>query len=237
MAHGAGMSGTSRSERPIGAAHIFCDESGGSDGANTAFLAAAVAILPADAQRLVKSFRKATRIGGEIKGHRLTPEQRSIFFDLLTKRVEVVSAVMTCSRLDLRGGWAMSSLPEVTLYSHLLAEACVALPGLTTASHLAVTPDGGRYKKMQLDPVRRHLSQVLAAQHPHTKISVGFNDSTALPGLQVADVIANSVFHSLGTTASAEATKRLLAPLTARGSLLIHSVRLERIRPRWLDEL
>ena len=97
------------------------------------------------------------------------------------------------------------------------------------------TPDGGRYKKARLGPVRRHISRTMAARHPWAMINVGFGDSAALPGLQVADVIANSVFQSLGVTATAEAVRHLLTPLTARGGLLIHPVRLDGVRPEWLE--
>ena len=230
------MSALIKSDHLIGAAHIFCDESGGSDHANTAFLAAAVAIVPDDARQLIRSFHKATKIKGEIKGHRLTPAHRTIFFDLLAKRADVISIVVTCSRLDPSGGWAMGSLPEVELYSHLLAEACVALPDLAIASHLTVTPDGGRYKKVQLDPVRQHITKAVTARHPHARVNFGFGDSATLPGLQVADVIANSAFQSLGTTATAATARSLLKPLISRGSLLIQGVRLDGVRPDWLEK-
>jgi len=230
------MKTSSPSNRAQDATHIFCDESGGTDSSNATFLASAISIIPAEAQRLIKSFRKATRIVGEIKGHWLTPEHRRVFLDLVAKRGDLVSAVVICSRFDACGGWAMGSLAEIDLYSHLLAEACVALPNLATADHLTVTPDGGRYKKAQLESVRKHLAQVVTARHSHMRTHVAFGDSASLAGLQIADVIANSVFQSFGTTAASETTKELLCPLIACGVLRVHSVRLEGIRPKWLEE-
>ena len=158
------MSGVHSPARPIGAAQVFCDESGGSDAANAVFLTAAVAISPANATRLLKSFRKATGVTGEIKGHRLTLAQRTVFLDLLARQPNAVSAVVACSRLDAVGSWAMGVLPEVELYRHLLAEACVALPGLDAAGHLTVTPDRPRYKKAQIEPVRASLTRGSATE-------------------------------------------------------------------------
>lgn len=223
--------------RPIGTAHVYCDESGGSDAANATFLCAAVSILPADAQRLMKDFRKATGIAGEVKGHRLQAEHRAIFFDLLVRRADSASAVVTCSRGDPLGGWAMGELPEVGLYRHLLAEACIAVPDLDIAGHLTVTPDGGRYKKAQLGTVRDHLARAVMARHPLARVHVEFGVSGTIPGLQVADVIANSVFQSLGTRATAETARLFLAPLAATGRLTITGIRMEGIRPAWLEKV
>ena len=133
--------------RASGTVQVFCDESGGSDPANAAFLVAAVAIPAADATRLVKSFRKATGFTGEIKGHRFSFAQRATFLDLLAKQRDAVSVVVACQRRTAVGGWAMGALREAELYGLLLAEACVSLPHLDQARHIVVTPDQSRYKR------------------------------------------------------------------------------------------
>jgi len=221
----------------IGQIHVFCDESGGTDPANNAFLAAAVAIVPADAQKLIKSFRKAAKVANEVKGHRLTREQRQIFFELLGRRAEVVSVVVKCSRGHVKGDWAMKTLPEVHLYSQLLAEACMGLPNLASAGHLTITPDGGRYKKARLDLVREQIMHTVCAYHPVPRVNVNFGDSRHLPGLQVADVIANSVFQSLAATEAGEASRMLLHTLLDQGRLQIHDVELEKNSPKWLVDI
>lgn len=162
---------------------VFCDESGGSDRANDTFLVAAVACVPAEAEQLLRRFRSAARIKGEVKGTRLTLEQRTLFFDLLTKRTQAVSVVVTCVRSSQVGGWAMGELREIDLYSHLLTEACTALPRLGASRHLTVTPDGGRYKKVELGQVGNRLKQMVAAHLAGTKVSVTFGRSDLLPGL------------------------------------------------------
>jgi hypothetical protein len=130
----------------------------------------------------------------------------------------------------------MGALPEVGLYAHLLAEACIAIPGLDAIGHLTVTPDGGRYKKSHLGAVRDQVAQAVVARHPLARVHVEFGDSGAIPGLQVADVIANSVFQSLGQKGTAETARRLLAPLYAAGCLTIRAIRIEGILPAWLEE-
>lgn len=219
----------------VKATHIFCDESGGSDRANTTFLTAAVAIVPADAERLIRRFRSAAKIKGEVKGTQLTLKQRTLFFELLAKRTEIVSAIVTCTRNDRRGGWAMGALREVDLYSHLLTEACIALPGLNTTRHLTITPDEGRFKKAELSRVGEQLTRIVADRHSQVAVNVGFAKSD-LPGLQVADVIANTVFQTFGSLQAASAALQLLAPFEQGGHLLIKQVELAAVCPSWLTE-
>ena len=213
---------------------MFCDESGGSDPANTAFLVAAVAISTADATRLVKSFRKATGFTGEIKGHKFGFAQRATFLDLLAKQRDAVSVVVACQRRSVVGGWAMGALSEAELYGLLLAEACLTLPGLDQARHIAVTPDQSRYKRAQAEPARESVVQAIAARHHAAKVAVAFGDSAELAGLQVADVVVNAAFQFVTGAPAGLASGQLLAPLIASRTLTIRDVRLDGRRPAWL---
>jgi hypothetical protein len=206
-------------------AHIFCDESGGTDKASGAFVAAAVSIVPGEANRLVRRFRKAARITSEVKGHRLTARQRWIFFDMLSAQTDLGGVAVTCGHFEPLGAWAIHHLREIDLYGYMMTEACRALP-----AHTTVTLDGGRYKKAPADVVRQAIARATGAEQ------VAFGDSATLAGLQVADVIANTVFQSLGSGEAAEAAKAILAMLTGTGRLSIQSVRLDGVRPAWLTE-
>lgn len=205
-------------------AHIFCDESGGSDRASGAFVAAAVEIVPSEASRLLKRFRHAARISGEVKGHRLVARQRRIFFDMLARHTEIGGIAVTCGHSDTLGAWAFDNLREIDLYGHMMIEACRALPGA-----VSVTLDGGRYKKAPADVVRQTISRALGAAH------VDFGNSATLAGLQIVDVIANTVFQSLGRTDLAPVATEVLEPLICSGRLSIRPVRLEAICPAWLS--
>ncbi|MBF0304350.1 MAG: hypothetical protein HQL41_01680 [Alphaproteobacteria bacterium] len=129
--------------------HIFCDESGGTDPANGIFLVSAAAVAHNDAKTLMRRFRKATGLGGEIKGHRLTPEQRRMFFGELQKIGTAVAVSTTCSRQNQLGGWAMAALDEADLRTQLVIESCAQLP--IVGPTVGITVDGGRYKRQILD--------------------------------------------------------------------------------------
>ena len=216
------------------AMHVFCDESGGSDPSNDVFLIAAVAVSGAHATRLTKSFRKATDwTDTEIKGHALGPDQRQVLFDLLAREVDVRSIVVSCQRRQALGGWAMSNLPEVNLYRRLLCEACEEVSRSSTEP-LTITADGGRYKRVDLRRMEddvRHAAESWSAGRGRTKIS--FRDSASAPGLQLADVVANTAFRSLGGTPAAIHADALLSPLGRSGRLILRPVTLADCRPTW----
>jgi hypothetical protein len=211
---------------------IFCDESGGTDAANELFLVAALAIVPGEAVRLIKSFRKATKLKAEIKGHELTYPHRRIFFELITSTGAFDSVVVSSSRHHQVGGWAMGSMAEAQLYSHLLLESCLGVLK-TDSPHLTITPDGGRYKKAQCHSIAAQITQALMPERVG-RVSVKFQNSAEFSGLQVVDVIANTAFQALGNSSSAEAARELLDPLLANGRIVLRHVELERARPDWL---
>ena len=214
--------------------HVFCDESGGTDLSNEVFLVAAVAVSGAHATRLVKSFRKATDwTDTEIKGHALGPDQRQVFFDLLAREVDVRSIVVSCQRRQALGGWAMSNLSELNLYQRLLCEACEEVPRFSIEP-LTITADGGRYKRADLRKVEdrvRHVAERWSASPRRTMMS--FRDSASWPGLQIADVVANTAFRGLGGTPAAIHADELLSPLRRSGRLILRSVALADCRPEW----
>lgn len=220
---------TRRAGGPAPGLHVFLDESGGADAANNTFLAAAVAIAPHDAARLLRSYRKATKTTGEVHGHQLDRRQRTIFLDLLAR--EAASVVVVCQRRERLGGWAMSELPEVDLYGHLLAEACAALPGFGSAGPLTAVLDRPRYAGAYLPAIRARLAATLALRHGG-RVAVAIGDSRADAGLQAADVVANSVFQMLGGTGT---TGDLLQPLLASGRLAIAPLHMAATRPGWIE--
>jgi hypothetical protein len=196
---------------PIGATHIFRDESGGSDRANNAFLASAVVIAPAEAHWLIKSLRKATRIDGEIKGRRLMPEQRSIFFGLLerdpfnsdqgTRSNPCVFASIFFRRAMPYGRTMLQpseSRSRRRSWSALAAtRAAVGRPGACPRSiFIAIC-----WRK----PALRCSGQSIAS-HLIVTPDAGRYKKNRLEGVHqhVADVIANTVFQSFGDGVVAE---------------------------------
>lgn len=218
--------------------HVYCDESGGADQANDAFLVAAVALSPHDAVRLIKSFRKAARFprSEEVKGHLLGLEQRRVLFELLDRQADALSIAVVAQRCELVGGWGLASLSEPELYGHLLAEACGRL--VSPAATVNVTPDGGRYPKGRLAELRSGLERRLL-ERCTGRVNVGFADSAALPGVQIADVIANTVYRLHDPSRAPEeleALRAMLRPLQNAGRLMMREVELLGVRPDWIDQ-
>ena len=95
--------------------HIFCDESGASS--ENWFIVAGVCIARDEATKVIRRFRKAAKLKGEVHGHELIVEHRELFFQYLKKQSTHFAAVVVCSREDALGGWAMNSLKRVRLES------------------------------------------------------------------------------------------------------------------------
>lgn len=209
---------------------IFCDESGGTDPANALFLVAAVRIDGTAATRLVKAFRTTAGHSGELKGFRLTLPQRQLFFDLLLK-TEGLAVAVVCDRREPAGGWAMGVLPETDVYEHLLGNACCSLPPL--GGPATVTADGGRYKRAFYGELISRLVPTIGAHH-QGRSSLLFANSAASSGIQVADVVANTVFHARGPDDGAEQAQVLLQRLIDDGRLTIASAQFDGVRPSWL---
>jgi len=219
----------------VAAVQIFCDESGGTDAVNDLFLVAALAIVPGEAVRLIKSFRKATKLKAEIKGHELAYPHRRIFFELISSTGAFDSVVVSSSRHHQVGGWAMGSMTEAQLYSHLLLESCLGVLK-TDSPHLTITPDGGRYKKTQCHSIAGQITKALMPERVG-RASVQFQSSSEFASLQVVDVIANTAFQALGNSSSAEAAREILDPLLANGRIVFRHVELKGVRPDWLAQV
>ncbi|MBC7906558.1 MAG: hypothetical protein H7Y60_07400 [Rhodospirillaceae bacterium] len=171
--------------------HIYSDESGGSDRACQEFVVSAVLIAPEAAARVVRQFRKRAqpRIIGEIKGHQLSPMQRALFFRLLCETGMTVAVAAVSRRSDAVGGWAMRHLPEHELWRELAVEAIGALPA---GKAIGVTVDRGRYSK---ETLTRCCHEIAGRVETLGGAAIRIGGSEVTAGLQVADVIANTVYH------------------------------------------
>lgn len=189
---------------------IFCDESEATpDGHRRHLLVAAVAIDPKLAKGLMTRFRKKARIKDEIKGHELLIEQRQAFFAMMAEYAPEAAAIVICDREHRIGGAMMSILPGHDLWAELVAEACLQLKPPGPA--LTVTPDGGRYTQRQIEILERRIGERLAVATGIQRVRVRCEPSEAVPGLQVADIIANSATHARHVAGkSAEVAAQLL---------------------------
>ena len=211
--------------------HIYCDESGGFDGDKHSLIIGAVQIGAADAGRLIKQFRKATGLRNEIKGGLLSASQRETFFSMLGG-AEGVSTAISCRRASPLGGWASRSLSEHEVYSHMLIEACEMIVGNEALPFINIVADGGRYSKVKLEAVRETV--VTALGKSGSKVSLEFASSVATQGVQVADIVSNTVYQATSASDALGAHSDILLPLIACNRLRISRATLSTVKPTWL---
>src|SRR4051794_26938897 len=173
------MDGRSSDRRDMD--HIFTDESGGSD--RGVFLVSAIQISPLAADRLIKTFRKKTKIQNEIKGQKLHSDQRRLFFGLLGRETDAYAVSIACSRITTLGGWAMSNMDEHILWSALTVESCLGLPG--GVQQINVTTDGGKYSHPMLDGCRSSMVEAMKRHRPDARVNMTYSESHASAGVQV----------------------------------------------------
>lgn len=212
--------------------NIFCDESGGTRASNECFVVAAISASTKDAARLVRRLRKATGRSGEIKGHTLTLIGRRIFFDLLLEQHDIACVALTCGRADAVGGWAISSFREIELYKRMLVEACGAAQ-LGSTRAIDVVIDRTRYKTAAEQRIAR-LAEEELRQRFQCRIVIRPTDSARSDGIQIADVIANSVYHARGRAKDTKATQALLDRCIEAGQLTIERAPFSG-SPQWLE--
>jgi hypothetical protein len=165
---------------------IYCDESGGVG--RGVMTLAAVAIAPDAADSLLTQFRDATGLRGELKGSRIDLEERALFFELFDQ--SQAKAIIGFSTIALRPepGEDRGDLDQ-RIYAALLEEA---------VSHLLLESDGcagimiddGRYGPTTLAHIRDDLASLIG---PCGRAALELSHRSA--GLQIADVIANTMFN------------------------------------------
>jgi len=165
---------------------IYCDESGGVG--RGVMTLAALSIAPDDAASVLHVIRRATGISGELKGSRIDLETRAFVFDQLDAVRWTCSVAIAISATTPDQG-ADRGEHDIHVYSALLEAAILPLvpPGGQCAE---VVIDDGRYSEQVLGHIRRDIAEMIGPCGLAT-----LADSHRSPGLQLADVIANSFFN------------------------------------------
>lgn len=210
---------------------IFCDESGGIEQGH--FLVSAVRIDGGQALRMLKTIRKLTGISGsELKGNALDIRQIETVFSVIQRHPEAVAVSVVCRRDDPVGGWAAGTLEEHQIWRELIVECCLPLHRQGVQG---IVPDGGRYKKAILRAIEAEIAASVSRRASLPRVPVGCANSVATPGIQIADVISNTVHRAISDYPDAEACRRLLAAAEAAGQFKISMVDMAECRPAWLD--
>jgi hypothetical protein len=173
---------------------IYCDESGGvSAGVMTL---AAVHISEANSHSLLGRYKAVTGLHGELKGSRIDFTERGLFYELFD-RFDAKAIVAT---IDMRANGAPSVIPperDYAVYAALMSKA-VGAHLLELEENSSVIMDQGRYDPRTLGLVRDGVHQMLDGRSgSSSENSAHFADSRRCPGVQVADVVANTFYNAM----------------------------------------
>jgi Protein of unknown function (DUF3800) len=182
---------------------LYCDESGGLSAGAMTF--AAVAIAPADADAVLSRFRAISGLRGELKGSRITPVERGLLFEILAQH-DVQAWVAVADATQLAQALA-TTVSDRALYSKLLDTAVAAWLPTTGGECADIIIDEGRYDPRILDGVRRDI-QALLGQWGKASLA----DSRRCAGIQIADVIANSLFNLTIASVRARRIRAIVQP-------------------------
>ncbi len=166
---------------------IYCDESGGLNAGAMTF--SAVMLTPEAAADIHARFRAVTGLRGELKGSRISLVERAYLLELFDRaggRAWV--AVAQRDKLIPRADGTPPS--DLALYGALLDLAVSRWLPETGGVCTDVVIDDGRYDPVILGHVRETIQAGLAGWG-----RASLADSRRSDGVQIADVIANSLFN------------------------------------------
>ena len=192
---------------------IYCDESGGLNAG--AMTLAAVMLAPAAATEIHERFRGVTGLRGELKGSRISIVERAYLLELFDRaggRAWV--AVASRDKLAQNPGGTLPS--DLALYAALLNLAIGRWLPETGGVCTDVVIDDGRYDPKILAEVREEIQAGLG-QWGRASLA----DSRRSDGVQIADVIANSLFNITVGSQRAHRIQRILDPMLASKAIRI----------------
>ena len=192
---------------------IYCDESGGLNAGAMTF--SAVMLTPQAAAEIHERFRSVTGLRGELKGSRISIVERAYLLELFDRaggRAWV--AVAKRDKLAQKPGGTLPS--DLALYAGLLNLAIGRWLPETGGVCTDVVIDDGRYDPEILAHVRGEIQAGLG-QWGRASLA----DSRRSDGVQIADVIANSLFNITAGSPRAHRIQRILDPILASRAIRI----------------
>ena len=190
---------------------IYCDESGGV-GAGVMTLASVN--LPGDAADVVlERYRSVIGLRGELKGSRITLPERAFLIELLFAHGAHVVVAGAVIRTLVEGKPGTKPPQDIRLYARLL-ETVVDdwLP--QTGGCVDLVIDDGRYDPVLNGMLRQDVQRSLG-QWGKAELA----DSRRSPGVQIADVLANSFYQIGMRTERAHRVEALMQPFRDDGRL------------------
>ena len=192
---------------------IYCDESGGLNAGAMTF--SAVMLTPKAAADIHARFRGVTGLRGELKGSRISIVERAYLLELFDRaggRAWV--AVAERDKLAQNPGGTLPS--DLALYGALLNSAVGHWLPETGGVCTDVVIDDGRYDPKIVSHVREEIQAGLG-QWGRASLA----DSKRSDGVQIADVIANSLFNITVSSPRAYRIQRIIEPMLASKAIRI----------------
>jgi hypothetical protein len=195
---------------------IYCDESGGV-GAGVMALAA-VSLSADSADLIVTRFRDVIGLRGELKGSRIGMAERAFFIETLFRHGGRVIIAHTHMR-NLAAASPDGRVPQdIYIYAKLLQTVVDAWLPLSGGC-VEMVVDDGRYDA-RLNGLLRADVQGAIGQWG----SVVLADSDQVSGVQIADVLANSMFQIIVGSQYGPRVQTLLDPFIASGAVKLIDV-------------
>lgn len=166
---------------------IYCDELGGLNAGAMTF--AAAMLTPEAAAAIHARFRSVTGLRGELKGSRISVTERAYLLELFD-RAGGRAWVAVAKRDQLAPSADGKAVSDLALYAALLDLAVSSWLPETGGVCTDVVIDDGRYDPAILGHVRESIQAGLAGWG-----RASLADSRRSDGVQIADVIANSLFN------------------------------------------
>src|SRR5690606_5253167 len=192
---------------------IYCDESGGlSAGAMTL---SAVMLTPEAAASIHARFRAVTGLRGELKGSRISLTERAYLLELFDRAGgrAWVAVAQSAKLAPKPNGQAPTDLE---LYAALLDTAVARWLPETGGVCSDVVIDDGRYDPAILARVRDTIQAGLSGWG-RTSLA----ESRRSDGIQIADVIANSLYNITAHSARARRIGIILEPMLASKAIRV----------------
>ena len=192
---------------------IYCDESGG---LNTGAMTFAAVMLSPDAAATIHArFRSVTGLRGELKGSRISLTERAYLLELFD-RAGGRAWVAVAKRERLAPPADGKPPSDLALYTALLDLAVSSWLPETGGVCTDVVIDDGRYDPVILAGVRESIQAGLAGWG-----QASLADSRRSDGVQIADVVANSLFNVEIGSPRAHRIGVILEPLLASRAVRI----------------
>ena len=176
---------------------------------------AAVMLTPQVAADIHARFRSVTGLRGELKGSRIGIVERAYLLELFDRAGG--RAWVAVAKRDTIGGKPGGSVPsDLAVYAALLNLAVGRWLPETGGVCTDVVIDDGRYDPTILGKVREEIQAGLGAWG-----RASLADSHRSDGVQIADVIANSLFNIAVGSPRAHRIQQIIEPMLASKAIRV----------------